>query len=83
MALESCVFLGVTSAYGTSWKVASDTDIHLIFKQVLCSPSGSLHSLVHVHNNFIAHCYTYMKFACIYYNTQLLAASDYDKEQII
>ena len=47
------------------------------------SPSGSLHSLVHIHNNFIAHCYTYMKFARIYYNTQLLAASDYDKEQNI
>jgi len=48
------------------------------------SPSGSLDpSLVHIHNNFVAHCCADMKLACIYYNNQLPAASDYDKEQII
>jgi len=43
------------------------------------SPSGSLHSLVHIHNNFVALCFAYMKFACIYYHNQLPAASDFNK----
>jgi len=66
---------------------SSDTDIHLLSLDLQTGDGLTLRllgsPLVHIHNNFVALCFADMKFTCIYYHNQLLAASDYDKEQII
>ena len=61
----------------------SDTDIHLLSLDFQAGDGltiSSLHSLVHIHNNFVLHLHEYHIYLLQH---SLLAASDYDKERIV